>query len=410
MANSPDPIGAAPPPPWETPNFENPRDVYHTAHIVYTSLIQAIVVFFFAVRVYTKLSVDGRFQLEDWSCLIGWIFTVVLNSVIIIRIHYGLGFHIWEITKSNYMMIQKWTYISNLLYSPAAFFTKMALILLTVRVFSISTGVSRALYSSMVFFLLCYITMEFFKAFVCNPVQAYWDPTIPNLRCINQTILFMCDTSVSILSDLVILGAPTVLAWRLRVSTAKRLKIILLLGTGGLGVAVTVFRLFLVVRYNATTDPTTDFVPLDWTVEGELAIGLICACLPPINHLIEKRATRRRSSNNSRDMPPWLKEIPGYICFESLWSVVVTSGMATDKSPKFRSADSSAVLQPTHRLDRDRPQQSGCDVELGALSDFHPEPHPGELVLTTVESYRHNWLTPPPVVQCNSSVRLDSPP
>ncbi|KAK2036814.1 hypothetical protein LZ31DRAFT_425840, partial [Colletotrichum somersetense] len=295
MANSPDPTGAASPPSWETPNFENPRDVYHTAHIVYTSFIQAIVVFFFAVHVYTKLSVDGRFRLEDWSRLIGWIFTVVLNSVIMIRIHYGLGFHIWEITKSNYMMIQKWTYISNLLYSPAAFFTKMALILLIVRVFSVSTGVARALCSGMVFFLVCYITMELFKAFVCNPVQAYWDPTIPNFRCMNQSTLFMCDTFVSILSDLIILGVPTVLAWRLRVSTAKRLKIILLLGTGGLGVAVTVYRMFLVVKYRATTDPTTDFVPLDWTVAGELAIGVICACFPPINHLIERRAARRRS-------------------------------------------------------------------------------------------------------------------
>ncbi|KAK2055581.1 hypothetical protein LY76DRAFT_628233 [Colletotrichum caudatum] len=294
MANSPGPTGAALPPPWETPNFENPRDVYHTAHIVYTSLVQTIVIFLFAVRVYAKLSVDGRFRLEDWSCLTGWIFTVVLNSVIIIRIYHGLGFHIWEITKSNYVMIQKWTYISNLLYSPAAFFTKMALILLTVRVFSVSTGVVRALYSTMVFFLLYYITMEFLKAFVCNPVQAYWDPTIPNLRCINQTILFICDTSIAMLSDLVILGVPTVLAWRLRVSTAKKLKIILLLGTGGLGVAVTVYRMFLVVRNNATTDPTTDFVPIDWTVTGELAVGVICACFPPINHLIEKRAARRR--------------------------------------------------------------------------------------------------------------------
>ncbi|KAK2030574.1 hypothetical protein LX32DRAFT_716576 [Colletotrichum zoysiae] len=291
MANSSDPTGAAPPPSWETPNFENPRDVNHTAHIVYTSFIQAIVVFFFAVRVYTKLSViDRRFRLEDWSCLIGWIFTVVLNSVIMIRIHYGLGFHIWEITKSNYIMIQKWTYISNLLYSPAAFFTKMALILLIVRVFSVSTVVARALCSSMVFFLLCYITMELFKGFVCTPVQAYWDPTIPNFRCINQSTLFMCDTSVSILSDLVILVVPTVLAWRLRVSTAKRLKIILLLGTGGLGVAVTVYRMFLVFRYRAATDPTTEF----HNRAGELAIGVVCACFPPINHLIEKRAARRR--------------------------------------------------------------------------------------------------------------------
>ncbi|KAK1998023.1 hypothetical protein LX36DRAFT_719632 [Colletotrichum falcatum] len=410
MANSPSPTGAAPPPPWETPNFENPRDVYHTAHIVYTSLLQAIVVFFFAVRVYAKLSLEGRFRLEDWSCLVGWIFTVALNSVILIRIHYGLGFHMWEITKSNYVMIQKWTYVSNLLYSPAAFCTKMALILLTVRVFSVGTGVARALYGTMVFFLLCCITAEFLKTFVCNPVQAYWDPTISNFRCINQTILFICDTSISIISDLIILGVPTVLVWKLRMSTAKKLKIILHLGTGGLGVAVTVYRMFLVVRNNGTTDPTTDFVPLDWTVAGELAVGVICACFHPINRLIETRAARRRSSNDSRELPPWLKKISGCINFQSIWGVGAASGRATDKSPKFRSADSSAVLQATLQSERGRPRKLGCDVELGALSESHLEPHPGQLVMATVESYKHNWLTPPPVVRRSSPARLDSPP
>lgn len=59
------PVGAAPPPPGESPNFEHPRDVLHTTHLVYMSLVQVVVVVFFFLRVYVKISAAGRFRLED---------------------------------------------------------------------------------------------------------------------------------------------------------------------------------------------------------------------------------------------------------------------------------------------------------------------------------------------------------
>ncbi|GKT55620.1 integral membrane protein [Colletotrichum tofieldiae] len=214
MTSSIGPTGAAPPPPGETPNFDNPRDAGYRLHTVYMSLIQAIVVFFFALRVYVKL---------------------------------------------------RWIYISSLLYSPAAFFTKVSLLLLTVRVFSVDTKVARALHGLLVFFLLCYIPAEVAKAAVCIPVQAFWDPSIPNLKCINQTKLFLYDGAISMFSDLVILVVPVVLTWRLRVSTVKKVKIVGLLGAGGVAFAVTIYRTVLVVRFQNSMDPSVDFVPVDWT-------------------------------------------------------------------------------------------------------------------------------------------------
>ncbi|OHW99577.1 integral membrane protein [Colletotrichum incanum] len=266
MTSSIGPTGAAPPPPGETPDFESPRDAGYRVHMVYMSFIQAIVVFFFAVRVYVKLLVNGKFRVEDWSCLVGWIFTVVLNSTVFLKLHFGEGFHIWELTASDYMELQKWLYIGSLLYSPAAFFTKVSLLLLTVRVFSVDPKVARALHGLLAFFLLCYIPTQVTKAAVCIPVQAFWDPSIPNFKCIDQTKLFMYDGAISVSSDLIILIVPVVLTWRLRVSTIKKVKIVGLLGAGSVAVAVTIYRIVLVVRFENSKDPSVDFVPIDWTV------------------------------------------------------------------------------------------------------------------------------------------------
>lgn len=104
------------------------------------------------------------------------------------------------------------------------------------------------------------------KAAVCIPVRAFWDPSIPNFKCINQSKLFTYDSSLSIISDLIILVVPVVLTWKLKVSTIKKIKIIGLLGAGGVAVAVTIYRLFLVIeRLDDSKDPTVEFIPVDWT-------------------------------------------------------------------------------------------------------------------------------------------------
>ncbi|OLN94288.1 hypothetical protein CCHL11_02818 [Colletotrichum chlorophyti] len=243
MSSSTGPIGAAAPPPGETPNFDNPRDAGHRTHMIITILFQIIIIVAFLPRLYVKLYAAGKFQL-----------------------HYGLGHHIWEITASNFSNLQKWLYISSLLYSPAAFFTKVALMLLTTRVFSVDRVVTKSLQALLFFFLIAYIPAQVAKAVVCLPVEAFWDPTVSHFTCINQTKLFIYDTAISIVSDAIILIVPVVLTWRLRVSMARKIKIVGLLGAGGVAVSITAYRMYLVIRYENTADSTADFVPLDWTV------------------------------------------------------------------------------------------------------------------------------------------------
>lgn len=122
------------------------------------------------------------------------------------------------------------------------------------------------LHALLAFFLLCYIPAQVAKTLVCIPVQAFWDTTVVNFKCIDQTKLFLYDGSISIVSDLVILVVPIPLTWALRVSFARKVKVVALLGAGGVAFAVTVYRVYLTIKFADTKDPTVDFIPLDWTV------------------------------------------------------------------------------------------------------------------------------------------------
>jgi hypothetical protein len=93
------------------------------------------------------------------------------------------------------------------------------------------------------------------KIIVCIPVQAFWDPSIDG-KCLNQPTLFVADTSIAILTDIVILLAPIPLTWSMQLPFKKKIKIVSIMGIGGIAVGITVWRVVLVVAYLHAKDAT----------------------------------------------------------------------------------------------------------------------------------------------------------
>lgn len=153
-----------------------------------------------------------------------------------------------------------------MIYCPAAWFTKVSLLLLIARVFAVRESVSRAIYIFLGVLLVgYYIPIEIMKICICLPINAYWDQSVQGARCLPQRSIFISDTVLAIISDLIILFIPIPLTWGLNMPPKKKIKIILLLSAGGVATAVTVYRLYLVIQFRNSTDVTADFVPLSLT-------------------------------------------------------------------------------------------------------------------------------------------------
>lgn len=101
------------------------------------------------------------------------------------------------------------------------------------------------------------------KTIICLPIESFWDKTVPNPRCIDQQLLFMCDTAVAMTIDVVILFLPIPLTWSLPVSFARNMQISALLSAGGVAVIITAIRLIKVNEFKDSKDITADFVVLD---------------------------------------------------------------------------------------------------------------------------------------------------
>ncbi|KAH7243709.1 uncharacterized protein BKA55DRAFT_596070 [Fusarium redolens] len=275
-------------PPGVVADYNNPEDVYWTLNIVLTAICVFFITLLFIIRVYVKRTISRNSGLEDLA-------------------RYGAGYHAWEIRKPEYY---NWLKVSSqvshdrVVYIPAAFFTKATILLLMARVFAVEPRVAKGIKILIWALLVACIPIQILRIVNCYPIRTYWDPDVRNARCLNQRKIFFSDLALSIVADLVILLIPIPLTWKLRMSIGKRIKIVLLLGAGGIATALTLFRVAKAVDFLNSDDITVDYTPIGILTALEITIGFVCACLPSLNLLIEHHVRKRRRERN----PNWPRE------------------------------------------------------------------------------------------------------
>ncbi|KZL81094.1 integral membrane protein, partial [Colletotrichum incanum] len=271
-------IGFLPPPPGQIPNFDNPQDINWTLNVAVLIVCNVLAAVSFFLRCYVKVFINRRIMVADLA-------------------HYGLGYHAWEVTVEDYCEVLKWLYASSIVYIPAAYFTKVTLLLLIAHVFAVNERIAKGIHLFIWVLLFMYTPVQTIKVTICVPIEDYWLPSVAP-RCINQRKVFIVDTSIAVFVDLVILLLPIFMTWSLTMSPKKKLKIMLMLGAGGGATAATLFRLVTAIRFVDSQDLTVSFVSIDLTACIELTIGLVCACLPSVNVIFNRHQSSRERARN----------------------------------------------------------------------------------------------------------------
>lgn len=121
---------------------------------------------------------------------------------------------------------------------------------------------ARFILGLLIFILAYYGAVLFVRIFLCTPVSAYW---IPNSgKCVNIRALFIVDSFVSLITDGAIIILPIILTWPLRLSIAQKVKVVAILGAGGIATVTNIYRICLLFTAGASTDKTTFATRLDF--------------------------------------------------------------------------------------------------------------------------------------------------
>lgn len=131
------------------------------------------------------------------------------------------------------------------MYGPNAWFVKVTLLLVVIRVFNINRSFVLFWYAFIVAMAGYYVPVLFIKMNICHPINSYWDASIP-AKCLDQRAIFVADTVVSAVTDLAVLLAPVPVIMALTMSFKQKVRVYLLLGAGGVATIASFIRQVLI--------------------------------------------------------------------------------------------------------------------------------------------------------------------
>ncbi|KAL4744476.1 hypothetical protein BDW72DRAFT_188412 [Aspergillus terricola var. indicus] len=313
------------------------------------SLCIIFMTIFFGLRVYTRTSLQRNWEQEDWCCLSAWFLGLAYSAIALAMGYYGGGVHWDDVPEKHHNPFQRLTYVTMVMYGPTAFLTKMTLLWIMARVFSPFRKSVIFIYVFLVLMLIYYIPAVIIKIRICMPISKFWNQEQPG-SCLDKNAIIMADAVVSVVSDLIVLIMPLPLTMRLQMSRKKKMRVIGILGAGGLACASSVIRLILIQLTGKSKDATIAFMRVNMFGNAEIAIGVICACLPALSALISRRYHEYSSNRyNSHESEYHLSQMRN-----------TTKGTRAQGSRKLSVASDEGILM-------ENAQSKPKDHELGIM-------------------------------------------
>lgn len=153
----------------------------------------------------------------------------------------------------------KTVYVTMVMYGPAAFLTKLSLLWIMTRVFNPYRKAVIFIYAFLGIMLAYYIPAVIVKIRICKPISTFWNPDNGG-TCLDQTAIILADAVVSVVSDLIVLILPLPLTLSLQMPTNRKMRVMGMLGAGGLAVACSIIRLALIEIIGQSPDATMSFL------------------------------------------------------------------------------------------------------------------------------------------------------
>ncbi|CAG8971577.1 hypothetical protein HYALB_00009226 [Hymenoscyphus albidus] len=272
----------------------NQQQIIITAAVLLTQSWFAL-----SLRMFVRLRLTKSFEIDDWLMAISQAIYTLLCIFVIRSVHFGLGKHNYELSIENQILAGKWKTLATLVYIIDMVFIKLSIAFFLLRIATRKPYVW-ALKVSMVIITIWSIVTFFYYVFICTPIAAQWDRTIPNPRCqpaMNFVIAAYSLGGMSIISDWFYALLPIPIILGLQMNMRVKLTLCFIMALGVLASVAAVFRLAFLFHLSDITDPLFNTTQaMIWTLV-EPGIAIVASSLVTIKPLL--RALRFRGFESS---------------------------------------------------------------------------------------------------------------
>ncbi|KAK7952919.1 hypothetical protein PG988_013613 [Apiospora saccharicola] len=245
-----------------------------------------------SLRVYTRQFLINRVGPDDFMAVAALAGIIALGTITIIHTNFGLGSHIYDVIAMNPFLIMdffKFFYLGVVVYNVSLIFVKLSLFLQYYRLVD-QVPRYRTLFLVAGFLVMGWtIVMVFTMTFICVPVYAYWDKSVPHV-CLSDPVMQLTNSFGNIATDVMLLLLPMPVLWNLKLPPRQKWSVIGIFSLGFITCIVSLLRVIFVFDHGPSSDITYDGVTISgWTI-AEVTTGLLASSLITLRPLMNKFA------------------------------------------------------------------------------------------------------------------------
>ncbi|KAJ4287041.1 hypothetical protein N0V88_007806 [Collariella sp. IMI 366227] len=180
---------------------------------------------------------------DDWMSILSVVFALIYSILCIVQTKYGLGLPLKLRPAANLIPYTRSNYAGRPIYQIGISFFKVALLISYLRLFKGTNhlGYRRVVWIAMVAIVAGHLGCALTLVLACTPVHKSWEPLVDG-KCLAAKSSFTAYAIVTIISDVVVAIIPIPVLLQLKVSTGKKVGLIVIFLLGLFTTLCSVFR------------------------------------------------------------------------------------------------------------------------------------------------------------------------
>ncbi|KAH8724612.1 hypothetical protein GQ44DRAFT_772951 [Phaeosphaeriaceae sp. PMI808] len=240
---------------------------------------------FVGLRYFARYHTNQPFSVPDVIVPFAWLAEIGLciNGLLMVR-DASTGRHqafIVTIGPDRITEHFKGIMVMELLHPAAVAFPKLIVVLLYLQI--LTTKYERIAAKAVVVLVSAtWLAFTVAAIFQCTPFEFNWNKTVGNGRCFNIEAYWNSSSIPNIFTDLAVIMLPLRTVWALKISTGRRMGLLLIFMIGSVGIIASIIRTAIFAKTLAEAGPLVDstynhVALVNWTTI-EPGIYLLSAC------------------------------------------------------------------------------------------------------------------------------------